>query len=79
MEAGLRSGEGTFYFIDGRAYRGQWKNDEKNGYGVEEGVHYYEGQWKNGLKDGNGVINFDDHSKYEGSFLKDYPEGYGIF
>ena len=75
MDFGLRKGEGTFYFNDGRVYRGSWERDEKNGYGIEEGVHYYEGEWKNDLKEGQGVINFEDNSKYEGNFIHDYPQG----
>lgn len=34
MKNGIREGQGTFYYIDGRVYRGAWHNDMKTGYGV---------------------------------------------
>lgn len=31
------------------------------------------------MKQGKGVLKFDDNSKYEGTFLNDQPDGYGVF
>lgn len=79
MQYGVREGQGTFYYLDKRVYRGSWKNDERCGYGVEEGEDYYEGEWLHGFKNGRGSIKFSDGSLYEGEFHQDMPHGLGIF
>lgn len=35
MKNGKRSGQGTFYYLDGKVYKGTWENDKKKGYGIE--------------------------------------------
>ena len=79
MSNGQRSGQGTFFYEDGNIYRGSWKNDEKSGYGVEEGDNYYEGEWLHNLKNGRGSMKFSNGSKYEGEFHQNFPDGKGVF
>jgi hypothetical protein len=34
MKFGKKEGDGIFYYIDGRIYKGKWHNDLINGFGV---------------------------------------------
>lgn len=46
-------GEGTYKWLDGRMYHGQYKNDKKNGFGVyvwADGRAYI-GNWTDGKQD----------------------------
>ena len=43
MRVGKKNGEGIFYYLDGRIFKGSWKENEISGYGCEEGSHFYEG------------------------------------
>jgi hypothetical protein len=35
MRNNKKNGEGIFYYIDGRVYKGTWKDDQIHGYGAE--------------------------------------------
>lgn len=51
------SGYGEFYWKDGKKYKGFYKNDKKEGFGVyfwAEPNRIYIGYWKNGKQDGLG-------------------------
>ena len=39
----------------------------------------YEGDYKRGLKHGDGKLTFEDNSFYQGSFMNDNFEGFGIY
>lgn len=72
-------------------YTGSYKKGKKNGYGVfvgEDG-YKYSGEWKDGYKHGKGILEipvkdnktgkyYEKSIKYEGSFVKDKKEGFGI-
>lgn len=58
MQAGKRHGQGIFYYIDGRVYKGTWIEDQIQGYGTEEGPVYYEGEWVKGKWHGKGLLKF---------------------
>ena len=50
-------GRGTYKWIDGREFIGEWKDNNMHGYGVytwKDGEEY-DGQWKNGLFHGKGT------------------------
>lgn len=66
MIRGLREGKGVFYNLDGRTFKGEWGHDKREGFGVEEGLNLYEGEWLNDQKSGGGKVIFEDGSKYEG-------------
>ena len=64
-----RNGQGTYLFINGDKYEGEWKDDLKNGYGV---YTYQNGSKKkgvfiNGILQGPGEIEHPDHI-VKGSF-----------
>ena len=62
-------------------YKGQFKNDVKDG----KGIYYYnddnkyEGEWKNDLKEGKGIFYWKNGDRYEGEFKNNKMEGRGIF
>ena len=62
-------------------YRGGWKHDMYNGYGILRNplsCAFYEGQFKNGLFNGLGKQTWPEGDKYEGSFLNGRPHGRGV-
>ena len=66
----------------GSYYRGQWYNDEPNGYGEyydTKNNRQYKGKWKNGTKEGQGEQAFPDGTKYVGNFKEDKKHGTGKF
>lgn len=79
MRGHRKNGEGIFYFIDGRVYKGNWSDDEMHGYGAEEGAYFYEGEWSRGVKHGKGYLRLKDNSTYHGNFADGRPHGSGIF
>ncbi len=68
---------------DGSKYVGQWRNDMKNGSGIETfeaGVTYekYEGRFTDNLFDGYGILYWKNGEKYDGCFERGSPHGFGI-
>lgn len=62
MLNGERNGEGTFYYKDGGFYKGEWKNNQMNGYGklfYDGGGVAYEGQWYKDEFHGRGKVHND--------------------
>ena len=55
---------------DGTKYTGDFSNDVKHGYGVEEGPDgsYFEGYHKFGLKEGAAYMKLNDGSEFFGEF-----------
>jgi hypothetical protein len=46
----LKTGYGIFYDADGSIYKGNWKNDKKEGHGKKtfpDNYSFYEGNWEN--------------------------------
>jgi hypothetical protein len=42
----FRHGTGTFHYISGEVYEGEWKEDKREGWGVKKmKVGIYEGNW----------------------------------
>ena len=77
-----REGIGTFYYIDGKIYKGEWKNDKIEGRGImkykkEEKEEEYEGEFKNNKKEGKGIMRYNNGDKYEGFWKDDKKEGKG--
>ena len=54
-------------------YNGDWRNNEKVGYGVHEYANgdSYEGEWKDGARNGRGTYNFKNGDTYNGSWEND--------
>ena len=77
-----KNGKGKKYSIlDGKLeYEGEYKNDNKEGYGIYYFTNgdKYEGEFKNDNMEGYGTNYFTNGDRYEGEFKNDISEGYGI-
>ena len=69
------------YYKIGTIYEGNWKEDKKNGIGIEKVFDgsLYEGEFKNGKKNGLGVYYWKDNSYYFGEWVDNRCHGYGVF
>ena len=70
FKAGLKDGNGKFYYEDGTAFEGFWVKGEKCGWGVAWDCSQrkvFEGFWRNGEKNGFGV-EFYGTARFEGEF-----------
>ena len=47
----MANGQGKFWHADGDVYEGEWRDDQKHGFGVYNHMSgaRYEGHWKNDL------------------------------
>ena len=62
--------EKRYRMKDPLCYEGDWKDDERDGYGKWIGyMECYEGEWKNGKYHGHGVLTTDDGNIYEGNIF----------
>jgi hypothetical protein len=78
---GARNGNGTYTTADGLVYKGEWKDNKRNGYGEQTaksmsqralGYSSYKGQWKDDQRDGQGEMVFENGSLlFEGTFVRD--------
>ena len=69
-----KQGKGTYYYVNPTAtYDGDWYDNVRHGYGVEEihaqgGTQRYEGEWKNDKRNGMGKLVRIDGEVAEGYF-----------
>lgn len=74
-----------FPFVQGSKYKGQWKDNHKDGFGVQMGADNskYEGEWKLSKRHGRGTLWVKKESKsvkqYAGEWAEDNMEGYGFY
>merc|ERR1712060_19248 len=75
-----KHGEGTYSFLDGRRYIGQWKSGEMNGKGnmLWPSGAMYEGSYTNGVKNGIGVFTWPDGRVYRGEWNNGQQHGKGV-
>ncbi|XP_076459413.1 LOW QUALITY PROTEIN: alsin-like [Babylonia areolata] len=62
-------------------YVGEWLNDKRNGYGVQDDVlkgETYMGMWVENHRHGNGIIVTLDGMYFEGNFYTDKLTGFGL-
>ena len=74
-------GKGEMTWVTGEKYIGDWKNNEKDGLGIQYYSNKnkeYEGNFKNGFFEGKGVYYYDDGNRYEGDWKNNKREGDGI-
>lgn len=80
-----RQGKGTYIRVTDKAtYTGEWYNNVRHGYGVEEipskdGTQRYEGEWKEDKRCGFGKMLYDNGDRYEGEWLDNLRNGQGKF
>ena len=69
-----KQGKGIYYYVNPTAtYDGDWYDNVRHGYGVEEihaqgGTQRYEGEWKDNKRCGKGKIRYIDGEVKEGYF-----------
>jgi hypothetical protein len=81
VKNGLRHGNGTYTFADGKKYIGQFKDDQYSGAGtllMADGSRYV-GQFKDDQFNGLGTYTWSDQSKYVGQFLNGGFYGKGTY
>ncbi len=78
---GLRDGQGTLTFADGRMYVGEFKDGLKHGQGTytwPDGDHYV-GEFFLDKRHGQGKMIYDNGDLYEGEFKYDQRDGQGTY
>jgi clan AA aspartic protease (TIGR02281 family) len=77
-ENGLRSGEGTYTWADGRKYVGTFRNGLPNGHGTYTLANgdTYAGEFRNNLWT-EGTYTWRDGRQYVGPFRDNKPNGFG--
>lgn len=75
------SGIGIYSWLDGRMYKGEWKDNNMDGYGVYQwrDGRKYEGQYKEDKKHGFGIYYWADGRKYEGYWAHGKQHGLGRY
>jgi hypothetical protein len=79
------SDSGAFAFQGGASYKGDWKDNYKSGFGVEEDTDgtKYEGEWKGGVYHGKGtqwvIRNKRSVKQYAGEYAKGKMHGFGVY
>jgi hypothetical protein len=68
-------------FKDGSQYAGRWKDDKKDGIGVDTIAtgELFIGEWEDGKKNGSGVLISADGIIYEGEWKQGKKHGRGTF
>jgi len=63
--------------MGGATYKGQWKNDQQHGKGIEKWFDNstYEGEFKNGKKHGQGTYKWANGSIYIGEWRNNVISG----
>lgn len=80
MMCGMRHGQGTATWSEGKKYVGQWRNDQRHGTGTMTwpGGATYVGEWVDGQPGGRGVQTCPDGKTHVGEFKVSFRHGRGI-
>ena len=81
VEGDCLNGTGTYHYVRGKKYVGEWKDGKKHGQGTytyPDGKQYV-GEFRNRKKNGQGMEIYPDGTKYEGEFKGGKPHGQGTF
>lgn len=70
---------GVFFYFSGKVFDGSWKNDEKNGLGLElhKNEDYYQGNFEQGKPNGQGTFEWANGETYTGEWLDGFKHGNG--
>ena len=77
---GLKHGQGTMRWSDGRKYVGAWREGHRCGLGrlTKDGVLVYDGQWSDGSPNGRGTMLSPDGAQYTGELQVGRRHGSGV-
>ena len=79
---GKRHGNGTMTYKNNFEYKGEWKNDKKEGIGEyynKTNRDKYRGDFKNDKAEGKGKSFYDNGDTYEGDYKNWNKEGKGVY
>lgn len=78
---GLKHGQGTMRWSDGREYVGTWKEGHRCGMGrlTKNGTLVYEGLWRDGVPNGRGIMVSSDGAEYTGEMQSGRRHGSGLY
>ena len=71
MRNDKRNGVGTFLYIDGSKYHGDWLDNKMNGFGTlcyPNGKIAYEGEWRMDNFHGKGKVYNDEIVQFQGTY-----------
>ena len=76
---GSKEGYGTFTDSHGATYKGNWKNNKRNGTGRQDYTDgsWYDGEWKDDLRSGQGEWKTKEGHNFKGSFSNNKINGEG--
>lgn len=74
-----KHGKGILTMINGDLYKGDFENDEMEGYGEykHENGDNYVGEFKKSKRNGRGLFKFKNMGFYEGNWEDGFQDGYG--
>ncbi|ETO78252.1 hypothetical protein F444_06744 [Phytophthora nicotianae P1976] len=74
-------GLGELIYTNGGRYVGQWKENQRHGKGIYQGVDGYEyaGDWVDGTKHGVGILTLPSGERFVGHFESGKFHGTGVF
>ncbi len=81
LEAGQKIGQGTYVWLDGQRYKGEWRNDQPDGEGEWSSPKgdVYTGGFRAGKRMGQGRMVYAEKTEYNGAWQDDRPSGQGVF
>jgi hypothetical protein len=80
-----RSGNGTLEWQNGNFYKGEFKDGNRHGLGLEtDSDGKYQGQWANDVRNGYGRFDFNENDEYKslayiGNYEDNVRSGHGAF
>lgn len=79
FEDGKYNGFGTYEFLTGETYSGNWDNDQYSGQGKMMYPDYgiYEGNYEDGVRSGDGTFTWNNGDVYTGQWSNDEMNGTG--
>ncbi len=79
FEDGKYNGFGTYEFLTGETYSGNWDNDQYSGQGkmVYPDCGIYEGNYEDGVRSGDGTFTWNNGDVYTGQWSNDEMNGTG--
>ena len=77
----LFAGKGTFRFLSGETYVGDWQDSYMSGTGVISfpGIGEYTGDMSNSMRNGHGVFTWITGEQYDGTWEDDQMSGKGVY
>ena len=81
IKGDCKNGQGTYTFVSGEKYAGEFKDGKQHGQGINIWANgdKYVGEWKKGKEHGQGTYTWADGSKYAGEYKDGKRNGQGTY